>query len=218
MPGGSGGASGGSAVALTASDVQVGLDTYTRLQGGSLTASQSLVDEINSSTQGYSLYRQLAFVAHSIWESGGYQFSEELAAIEPPFANREAYQDCDWNTEGTQFPDNGKFFYGRGYLQLSWCANYRAYGAARLVNGDPDFFYNSPELVATTYAMDSAAWFFEVNVSDDSGQFGATTNSINGAIECSPGYTGDAPQKRFEIFDSLAKQVGLTGYSSSGCN
>lgn len=175
------------------------------------------MDEINTATQSYSLYRQLAFVAQTIWESGGYQYTEELAAINPPYANRENYQDCDWNAPGIQYPANGKYFYGRGYMQLSWCANYRAYGAGRLVNGDPEYFYKNPDLVATTYAMDSSAWFFENNVSDDSGNFGATTKDINGAIECSPGYTGDAPQKRFEIFKALAEKVGLTGYSSNGC-
>ena len=200
---------------LSTSDLQVGIDAYNNLQSDSRTATQALVDEINRVTQGFSLYRQLAFVAHTIWESGGYQYTEELAAINPPFSNREAYQDCDWNSDGIQSPDNGKFFYGRGYLQLSWCANYRAYGAARMVDGDPDFFYNNPELVATEYAMDSAAWFFEANVRDDSGQFGSTTSDINGAIECSGG--SDTPQKRFEIFDALAKAVGLTGYSSAGC-
>jgi hypothetical protein len=38
---------------------------------------------------------------------------------------------------------------------------YRAYGSARNVNGDPDYFFNNPELVATNYAMNSAVWFFE---------------------------------------------------------
>jgi len=86
-----------------------------------------------------------------------------------------------------------------------------------MVNGDKEFFYKNPELVATTYAMDSAAWYFEDRVKDNSGQFGSTTKDINGDIECSPGYTGNAPQKRFEIFDAIAKKVGLTGYSASGC-
>jgi hypothetical protein len=197
-------------------DVQAGLDRYNSLQGGNQRASQSIVDQINAATRGYSLYRQLALVAHTIWESGGFQYREELAAINPPFTNRAAYQDCDWSAPGTQFPSNGKFFYGRGYLQLSWCANYRAYGQARMVNGDPEYFYKNPELVATTYAMDSAAWFFDSNVRDNSGSFGLTTKAINGAIECN-GSGSATPDKRFAIFDALGKKVGLTGYNSGGC-
>jgi hypothetical protein len=33
-------------------------------------------------------------------------------------------------------------------MQLSWCANYRAYGRARNVNGDPNFFYKNLELLS----------------------------------------------------------------------
>jgi len=106
----------------------------------------------------------------------------------------------------------------RVIIQLSWCANYKAYGANRRFNGDPNLFFNQPELVASVdfYAMDSAAWFFETIVSDKSGQFGLTTKAINGAIECSGGQT-DKARKRYQIFVAIANRVGLTGYSESGC-
>jgi chitinase len=154
-----------------------------------------------------------------MWESAGYQFTEEMAAVNPPFATRADYQDCEWNTPGVQLPANGKFFYGRGYIQLSWCANYILYGQDRLVDGDPLYFYENPELVATTnyYAFDSAAWFFETQVSDSTGQFGLITNAINGTIECSASYSGTAVEKRYAIFVALSQQVGLTGYNSNGC-
>jgi hypothetical protein len=155
-------------------------------------------------------------VGHAIWESGAFQYREELAAINPPFTNRASYQDCDWSADGIQLPPNGKLFYGRGYMQLSWCANYKAYGRARMVNGDPDFFYKNPELVATTYAMDSADWFFSTIVKDNSGSFGSTTKDINGARECN-GTGSPTPAKRYAIFEALAKKVGLTGYNSGGC-
>ena len=200
---------------LTIADIQAGLDRYNSLQGGNQRATQAIVDKINASTRGYSLYRQLALVAHTIWETGGYQFLEERDAVNPPFTNREKYQDCDWSAPGTQFPSNGKFFYGRGYMQLSWCANYKAYGRARMVNGDPDFFYKNPELVTTTYAMDSATWYFDSNVGDNSGSFGLTTKAINGDLECNG--RSATPAKRFAIFEALAKKVGLTGYTSGGC-
>jgi predicted chitinase len=195
------------------------LDKFNELQGWSASADQTLVDTINSITSGYTLYRQLALVAQTMWESAGYQFTEEMAAVNPPFATRADYQDCEWNTPGVQLPANGKFFYGRGYIQLSWCANYILYGQDRLVDGDPLYFYKNPELVATTnyYAFDSAAWFFETQVSDSTGQFGLITNAINGNIECSASYSGTAVEKRYAIFVALSQQVGLTGYNSNGC-
>ncbi len=86
-------------------------------------------------------------------------------------------------------------------------------------NNDPDLFYNQPELVATDkfYAMDSAAWFFENNVSDRSGQFGLTTADINGALECSQSSPDPKAQTRYRIFVALAATVGMTGYSENGC-
>jgi len=188
------------------------MDMYNSLQGTSVQATQTLVDLINESTRKYSLYRRIAFVAQTIWESGAYVYTEELDV-----SARGNYQTCDWNTNAQA--TNGKQFYGRGYMQLSWCANYKAYGHARMINGDPDYFYKNPELVATTYRMDSAAWFFEDRVKDDSGRFGLTTKDINGPIECKPSenYPNSKPKKRYQIFEALANKMGLTGFSESGC-
>jgi Putative peptidoglycan binding domain len=91
-PAGSGGSG---ARTLTTSEVQAGLDAYTKLQGGSFTATQTLFDKINTATKAYSLYRQLAFDAQTIWESGGYKYTEELAAITYPYTARDKYKDCD---------------------------------------------------------------------------------------------------------------------------
>ena len=79
-------------------------------------------------------------------------------------------------------------------------------------------FYNRPELVASDpfYAMDSAAWFFETNVRDTTGQFGSTTRAINGAIECSGG-SSETARRRYDVFVAVANAVGLTGYSERGC-
>ena len=66
--------------------------------------------------------------------------------------------------------------------------------------------------------MDSGAWFFESEVSDTSGQFGLTTKKINGALECGGDEEGKAKaRKRYEIFEAIAKAVGMTGYSETGC-
>ena len=86
-----------------------------------------------------------------------------------------------------------------------------------MYQGDPDLFYNQPDLLATDdfYAMDSAAWFFENIVTDDTGQFGLTTVAINPA-ECLGGSFETAMQ-RYEIFIALANAIGMSGYSESGC-
>jgi len=201
------------AVTLSQINIQAGVNA----KGDSVVVSQDIVNQLNDVTRGYSLYRQVAFVAQTIWESGSYRYTEELNAINSPFSTRDAYQDCDLLQPGTQPPDNGKFFYGRGYMQLSWCYNYKAYGNARGID-----FYNNPGLVATTYAMDSAEWFFERNVFDDTGSFGATTYAINGGLECPnhPQYSGSSTnvaRNRYRIFEAIAQSVGLTGYSESGC-
>jgi predicted chitinase len=203
---------------LTILDVQAGLNKWVSLQGGPpLRATQDTVNTLNSVTSSMSLYQQMAFLANAIWESGGLRFTEEQAAVEFPYSTKSNYQRCDWNTN--EQASNGKNFYGRGYMQLSWCANYKAYGRDRMVNNDADYFYNNPETVATTYAWDSAAWFFDTNVSDNTGNFGLTTQAINGNLECmsSNNYIGSVPQKRYQIFEALAAQVGLTGYAEGGC-
>ena len=64
--------------------------------------------------------------------------------------------------------------------------------------------------------MDSGAWFFETNVTDETGKFGLTTKAINGPLECSSGSSTTA-KHRYEIFVALASAVGMTGYSESGC-
>lgn len=201
------------AIVLTVEQVQAGIN----VKDNGVSVSQYIVDEINKVTANdkYSLYHQLAFVAHTIWESGSYRLKEEQNT-----ANHENYQDCDWNMDGIQYPDNGKLFYGRGFLQLSWCANYKAYGADRMFNNDPNLFYNQPELVATDdfYAMDSAAWFYESQVlGTTAGEFGETTNKINGALECSSGSSSAAAKRRYEIFVSIANAVEMTGYTERGC-
>jgi predicted chitinase len=216
--GGGGGTITAPAKTLSVADLQAALNKYNSLQGANQQATQTLVNSINTVTKNYSLYRQLAFVAQTIWESGGYKYNEEIAATTPPYSTRSSYQICDWNTGAVA--TNGKFFYGRGYLQLSWCANYKAYGKARMINNDADYFYKNPDLVATLpYSIDSAAWYFETIVKDNSGRFGLTTKDINGPIECigANNYVGSKPQKRYQIFVALAIQVGLTGYSEGGC-
>jgi hypothetical protein len=48
-------------------DVQAGIDRYNQLQGGSERATQDLVNTINDVTKSYTLFRQLTYVAQTIF-------------------------------------------------------------------------------------------------------------------------------------------------------
>lgn len=57
---------------------------------------------------------------------------------------------------GPESSGEGFKYRGRGYIQLTGKDNYRAFGAAIGVD-----IVNNPDLVATTYPLLSAAWFFQ---------------------------------------------------------
>ena len=79
----------------------------------------------------------------------------------------------------------GQDYYGRGYIQLSWCEwNYKP--ASRDLYGD-DRLVRDPDMVARDeqVAWDTAFWFWKVNVHSKAGvqqgKFGATTKEIGRA-------------------------------------
>jgi putative chitinase len=59
---------------------------------------------------------------------------------------------------GDEASGEGYKFRGRGYIQLTGKDNYKAFGAAIGVD-----IVSNPDLVATEYALLSAAWFFSKN-------------------------------------------------------
>ncbi|CAL8138892.1 unnamed protein product [Orchesella dallaii] len=115
----------------------------------------------------------------------------------------------DYETPGCDV--GGQDYYGRGYIQLTWCYNYRAasydlFGDERLVQ-DPDSVARSEEL-----AWDTAFYFWKVNVHSQpgvaEGRFGVTTNAINGNLECRGEYV-DVARRRFEMYKSVRNAFGL---------
>jgi chitinase len=124
--------------------------------------------------------RELAmFLAEIIWESQGLVKKSEIKCQGNNCA-------ADYRSDGD---DPNKFYYGRGYIQLTWSYNYRAasqalFGDDRLVS-DPDQVANNEDL-----AWETAFWFWSANVHNaagvQDGQFGSATNAINGALECGP--------------------------------
>ena len=59
---------------------------------------------------------------------------------------------------GDEASGDGYKYHGRGYIQLTGKDNYKAFGAA--IGKD---LITNPDLVATTYPLLSAAWFFSKN-------------------------------------------------------
>ncbi|KAJ0091971.1 hypothetical protein Patl1_26693 [Pistacia atlantica] len=113
-----------------------------------------------------------AFFAHVAHETGS------MCAIEED--NRKKNY-CNENKK--EYPCvPGKFYYGRGPLQLTGNENYGAAGKALQFNG-----LNSPELVAQdpVLSFKTALWFWTANVHSVLSQgFGATIQKINGPSEC----------------------------------
>jgi chitinase len=193
---------------------------FTIRNGGSpptATAISSFVTKFNAQTSGWNSFFKASLLAHITWESAGLISPEELACVISG-ATCSHYQTCDWNT-GVQ-ASNGQKFYGRGYLQLSWCANYKSYGT--YLGQD---LYNYPNKVLTNYALESAIWFYRVAnywaVQNCGTNFGCTTRVVN-SIECtnSNGVVSanvQAAKNRYEIFKVAAAQLGLNSYAESGC-
>lgn len=168
------------------------------------TPSQAQYDSFikyHGSAGGISTKRELAmFLAEIIWESGGLQYKAELACKDTKCPN-------EYRSNGD---DPNKFYYGRGYIQLSWSYNYKAASEALFKD---DRLVTNPDQVATNenIAWQTAFWFWKAKVRTDSGvqkgQFGSATNKINGGIECNP-CRGNC-SKRNDIYANVLKAFGI---------
>ncbi|KAI3444013.1 hypothetical protein Pfo_000678 [Paulownia fortunei] len=116
-----------------------------------------------------------AFFAHVTHETGHLCYIEEIDGASKDY--------CD--TSNTQYPCvQGKGYYGRGPLQLSWNYNYGPAGNSIGFDG-----LNNPDIVANdqTISFKTALWYWMNNCHDiiTSGRgFGATIRAINGPLEC----------------------------------
>lgn len=136
------------------------------------------------------------FLAEIMWESGGLIYKSEIA--------------CKTNNCAGSYSDAvglpGKFYYGRGYIQLTWGANYKEASTA-LFNDDR--LLQNPDLVASNedYAWDVSFWYWKSRVKptlNNSFNFGLATKAINGALECS-GSNTDKATKRYKIYTEILK-------------
>jgi putative chitinase len=134
--------------------------------------------------------RQAHFLAQILHESGSLLYSEEIAS-------GSAYEGRK-NLGNTQ-PGDGIKFKGRGLMQLTGRANYAVYG--KYIGVDLEAH---PELVATTYAVDVAGWFFatkNLNELADKDDVATITKRING------GLNGFAERKQY--LDRAKKEFGI---------
>ena len=132
--------------------------------------------------------RQAAFLAQLAHESAEFRYFEELASG----AAYEGREDL-----GNIHPGDGVRYKGRGPIQLTGRANYRAAGQALGI----DLEGNPKRAADVDVGFRTAAWFWNsrnLNPLADQGRFRAITRRING------GYNGLAAR---EAYYARAKQV-----------
>lgn len=140
--------------------------------------------EINTPT------RITFFIAQLAHESGNFRFVEELASgkdyeYRKDLGNLKKAALAAAHAKGTT---TGRFYKGRGLIQLTGYNNYKACGSELSID-----LVNNPELlIEPKYAALSACWFWHsngLNELSDIGDFKAVTRRING------GYSGLADRQ-----------------------
>ena len=139
--------------------------------------------------------RQAAFLAQIGHESGGLQYSRELWGPTPAQRGYEGRVDL-----GNTQPGDGSLYRGRGLIQITGRANYKAVSDALHV----DFIADPQLLEEPDNAARSAAWFWSkhgLNALADAGDFPAITKRINGGMN---GYAD-----RFDLWQAAQKALGV---------
>ncbi|KAJ0033885.1 hypothetical protein Pint_26055 [Pistacia integerrima] len=144
-----------------------------------------------------------AFFSHVTHETGS------MCAIEE---NNRQNNYCENDPQYPCAP--GKFYYGRGPIQLTGNRNYGAAGKALGFDG-----LHSPETVAKdpVLSFKTALWFWMNNVHSVLNQgFGATIRRINGARECD----GKEPAKvraRIQYYTDYCRKFGVDPGQNLNC-
>jgi len=102
---------------------------------------------------------------------------------------------------GDEKTGEGYKYHGRGYIQLTGKDNYKLFGTS--IGED---VVSNPDLVATKYALISAAWFFNKNCLKNC-DAGVTNEAITAVTKCVNGGTiglDDRIKHTLEIYKLLA--------------
>lgn len=124
--------------------------------------------------------RMAAFLAQIGHESGRLVYTREIWGPTPAQQKYEGRKDLG-NTQA----GDGKRYLGRGLIQTTGRANYRAThdGLSDALEGVPDFEQTPTALELPEWAALSAAWYWHsrgLNALADTGAFDAITRKING--------------------------------------
>ncbi|KAK3029640.1 hypothetical protein RJ639_037957 [Escallonia herrerae] len=147
-----------------------------------------------------------ALFAHATHETGHFCYKEEIDGPSKDY--------CDENN--TQYPCvQGKGYYGRGPLQLSWNYNYGPAGQSIGFNG-----LNNPDIVASDVLVSFRAslWFWMTSVHSviiNQG-FGASIRAINGQLECD-GANPDTVTSRVRYYTDYCNQLGVAPGGNLRC-
>ena len=132
---------------------------------------------LNAAMQKYQIVgtlRTAAFIAQVGHESGRLRWVREIWGPTPAQAGYEGRKDL-----GNNVPGDGSKYRGRGLIQITGRANYKACGDVLGLD-----LVNQPELLEQPqYACMSAAWFWAsrgLNTLADAGDFAKITSKING--------------------------------------
>lgn len=138
----------------------------------------TFLDPLNRAMADYGIDtpgRQAAFLAQLAHESGSLRYVRELAS-------GDAYEGrADL---GNNQPGDGPRYKGRGLIQITGRANYRACSDALF--DDANHLLDHPEVLEQPeWAAKSAGWFWatrRLNALADEGKFEAVTRRINGGV------------------------------------
>ncbi|PVU91729.1 hypothetical protein BB561_004227 [Smittium simulii] len=143
------------------------------------------------------------------WESGGFLYNREIACEQV---------DCS-TIYSTEKDVAGKDYGGRGFIQLTWSYNYES--ASYDLYGDDRLLQNPETVLETEVNWDTSFWYLNKYVLNSQevleGHFGASTNLINGALECRGGFQEKA-KKRFALYQKILSVLSPnTIPNESGC-